>query len=195
MLRCERDNSFNDFEYNFLIVSISDVCAALLHIGADVTAKDTNHRTALHYAAEAGKARTVEALLSVSSFASELEAQDHDNETSLHLASRNGHVEVIKLLLRKGADVTVLNIKGMTSLDIAIQNRRSEVAQCFVLHDRYIYKILCFLKKEKALPYMDYEGIHHFMGCGLWDIVLRKFFLSLNVLLKERVYFLAKRMR
>ena len=113
----------------FQINPPSDVCATLLHIGADVTARDSNRRTPLHCASETGRDRAVEVLLSITNVTSELEAQDNKNDTPLHLASRNGHAAVVELLLKKGADVMTRNNKGMTSLDVAIQERRGEVAK------------------------------------------------------------------
>ena len=66
----------------------------------------------------------------------ELTAQDNKQATPLHLASGKGHAEVVELLLKQGADVMARDEKGMTPLDVAIQETREEVARRFVQHER-----------------------------------------------------------
>ena len=46
----------------------------------------------------------------------------------LHIASRRGHLGVVKLLLRRGADVDVLNNVGRSAAELALENGQAEVA-------------------------------------------------------------------
>jgi serine/threonine-protein phosphatase 6 regulatory ankyrin repeat subunit B len=48
--------------------------------------------------------------------------------TPLHAASRRGHLGVVKLLLRRGADVNVLNKANKTAAELALENGKTEVA-------------------------------------------------------------------
>jgi len=47
----------------------------------------------------------------------------------LHAASRRGHLGVVKLLLRRGADVDMLNKAGRTAAELASENGQAEVAK------------------------------------------------------------------
>jgi len=47
----------------------------------------------------------------------------------LHAASRRGHLGVVKLLLRRGADVDVLNKANRTAAELASDNGQAEVAK------------------------------------------------------------------
>lgn len=47
--------------------------------------------------------------------------------TALHLACSNGHIETAKLLLAYGADPTTINNRGLSCLDIAIENNQNEI--------------------------------------------------------------------
>ena len=49
--------------------------------------------------------------------------------TPLHLACSNGHVETAKLLLARGADPTAINNRGLSCLDIAIENNQNEIGK------------------------------------------------------------------
>jgi ankyrin repeat protein len=54
---------------------------------------------------------------------------DSNGCTVLHAASRRGHLGVVKLLLRRGADVDVLNKAGSSPAELALENGQAEVAE------------------------------------------------------------------
>ena len=55
---------------------------------------------------------------------------------SLHTASELGQVQAVTLLLDAGAKLTH-NESGKSFLDMAIENKHSEVATAAIKHDRY----------------------------------------------------------
>ena len=73
-----------------------------------VKVKDHLERTALHMAAYAGHASTVELLLAFDAHHSALAC---DATMPLHFAAQNGHIEVCKLLLKAGAKVNARGTK------------------------------------------------------------------------------------
>ena len=54
---------------------------------------------------------------------------DSNGWTVLHAASRNGHLGVVKLLLRRGADVDVLDKDGRSAAELASGNDQADVAK------------------------------------------------------------------
>jgi ankyrin repeat protein len=54
---------------------------------------------------------------------------DGNGWTALHAASHSGHLEVVKLLLRRGADVDILNKANKTAAELASENGKAEVAR------------------------------------------------------------------
>ena len=80
---------------------------AFLERGIDINAKDTNNRTALHYAAEEGHKKIVELLLA---HGADLNASTSYGRTAAELAMSRGHTEIVKLLVSKGADISPLHL-------------------------------------------------------------------------------------
>lgn len=78
----------------------SDCIGLLINRRADVNAKDTKRRTALHKAALWGYADTVSLLLTNGAI---INAKDGKGYTALHRAASAGKEEVTELLLNKGA--------------------------------------------------------------------------------------------
>ena len=54
--------------------------------------------------------------------------------TPLHYAAANGHKEIAELLIEKGADVKAKDEGGKTPLDVAIQLKRTELADLLRKH-------------------------------------------------------------
>lgn len=73
-------------------------------------------RTALHYAAEQGFPKVIQAILGRKVVIDEL---DREKNTPLHLATRKGHKECVQILLNHGADVLAEDMGGKLPLDIA----------------------------------------------------------------------------
>jgi hypothetical protein len=85
---------------------------------------DSGGRTALHYAAGAGRDKVVSKLLEVGAYPNILNTVEC---TPLHYAAQNGHVEAVKILLDKGADRTIVDKYGQTPSALAVQEDLIEV--------------------------------------------------------------------
>ncbi|MFT5588947.1 MAG: ankyrin repeat protein [Bradyrhizobium sp.] len=72
--------------------------------------------TALHYAAAVGANDIVQLLLDRYAY---IDAGSPNRTTPIMMAARGGHILTVKLLLDAGADVTLRNDAGMTSIDLA----------------------------------------------------------------------------
>ncbi|MBN1938831.1 MAG: ankyrin repeat domain-containing protein [Candidatus Aminicenantes bacterium] len=81
-----------------------------------IALKDGEGRTALHHAAEAGKAAAVEFLLGLGASASAVDAQ---TRTPLHAAAYKGDAASVKLLLAAGAALEAREIRERTPLYLA----------------------------------------------------------------------------
>ncbi|XP_032238212.2 transient receptor potential cation channel subfamily A member 1 [Nematostella vectensis] len=105
------------------------LCKFLVGAGADVSTKDSSRWTPLHHAAGAGHVRTVETLMRATNigFSYSLEAEDWRGNTPLMTAAGRGRDRVVQVLIQHKADVTARNAKGMTALDIAIENANATV--------------------------------------------------------------------
>jgi hypothetical protein len=55
----------------------------------------------------------------VEQLGADVNARDHEGNTAVHHAASRGDLEMIKYLASKGADVTVLNREGQTTVDMA----------------------------------------------------------------------------
>ena len=79
---------------------------SLLSRGADVNAKDSTGRTALHWATL--RDRTEVATMLVAAGA-DVNAKTPTGDTALHMAASQGRLEIAQLLIGKGADVSPRN--------------------------------------------------------------------------------------
>ncbi|CBJ48667.1 ankyrin repeat protein [Ectocarpus siliculosus] len=97
----------------------------LVGAGADIQARDTSGSRPLHWAAEEA---SPEASLALLNLGAEVNAQTISGETALHYAAaavgqRHGSAQVVDLLLRWGADETIVSKQGETAAD-SIGTRR-----------------------------------------------------------------------
>ncbi|CAN0319939.1 unnamed protein product, partial [Ectocarpus fasciculatus] len=96
----------------------------LVGAGADIEARDMSGSRPLHRAAagEHYRRASPEASLALLNLGAEVNAQaDYNGETALHnaaeVAGRPGSVQVVDLLLRWGADETIVSKRGKTAAD------------------------------------------------------------------------------
>ena len=98
----------------------------LLDQGANVNARDSKEKTALHRAAQAGFIKIINLLLK---HGAEVNAQDEKGETPLFDAVRAGRKNAIELLLKKGADANLENKLGQNVLLIAQRSKKTEAKE------------------------------------------------------------------
>jgi ankyrin repeat protein len=54
-------------------------------------------------------------------------ARQQHGWTPLHAAAQNGNLEIIEILLQNGADPSIKNEEGVTALDLARKQNRTDV--------------------------------------------------------------------
>jgi len=97
-----------------------DVVQELLVRGADLTMVNHSRATALHIAAHSHNTEILgEIIEELLAERENLNAQDDHGRTALHQAAEGGYEHAIELLLRKGADPTILDDDMHTAADLA----------------------------------------------------------------------------
>ena len=95
--------------------------------GADVTASDSDGRTALIWASRNGHTGIVTTLLEYVEEGTDVNAKDDHGDTSLHFASENRDTGTVAILLDAGADVNAKDDHGDTSLHFASYYGHTEI--------------------------------------------------------------------
>ena len=80
--------------------------------------------TALHYASTNGHDQLVEYLLKCGAY---VDPESPNRTTALMMAVRGGHIKVINLLLKNGADLSLVNSAGLSAIDFAEQNNQKDI--------------------------------------------------------------------
>jgi len=93
--------------------------------------EDDCNKTALHFAATNGYAKTVAFLLRIGA---EPDPLSFDLWTPMHYAAENGHAEVIIVLLNHGADPNIKNETSQTPAHLAAVYDHPQCFQVFVQH-------------------------------------------------------------
>jgi ankyrin repeat protein len=102
----------------------ASIVRALLDAGADILAKDANHKTALHWSGDSGTPDVVRMLLDEGS---DVSALNIDDRTPLVFAAANGHLEAVKILIEAGADINKQDIHGNAPVAFAAHYRHRHV--------------------------------------------------------------------
>ncbi len=96
------------------------VAKLLIKYGANVDAQDNIGGTPLHEAAENGHAKMAGFLISKgANINAKTTNMFEQNKTPLHYASHGCKLGVVRLLVKKKADLSIVNGKGKTALEIA----------------------------------------------------------------------------
>jgi uncharacterized protein len=101
----------------------TDVVKRLIERGADVNKPGW---TPLHYAATRGHLDIMYLLLENHAY---IDASSPNESTPLMMAALYGTPSAVKLLLESGADPTIKNSVGMTAIDFAHRDKRTESAE------------------------------------------------------------------
>jgi predicted RNA-binding protein YlqC (UPF0109 family) len=96
----------------------ADIVRKLLRANADLSVRDEDGWSALHFAAYHGGTNIVEMLLDAKA---DVSVQNNVGWTALHLAVEMGDKESVKMLLDAKADVSVQNNDGWTALHLAVE--------------------------------------------------------------------------
>ena len=116
-----------------------EMARLLVEQGADVSARNDDSWTALHYAAlrsfdGADEPQLIIAQLLIAHGA-EVDAKNAGS-TALHLAARNRNVEIVRALIEGGAAVDLVQEDGWTALLIAAKFMYLEVARVLIVEGR-----------------------------------------------------------
>ena len=105
--------------------------SALIAAGVDVDARNANNNnTALHLAADAGRAAMVSLLIQATA---SLNVKNNAGNTPLHLSAEAGHVAVVSLLIQATASLNVKNnTYGDTPLHVAAFNGRAAIVDALI---------------------------------------------------------------
>lgn len=98
----------------FFMPKIMEILKILVENGADIDKQDSNHRTALHFAADAPVGTSTEALRYLIVQGADVNVQDIDGNTPLIVAAANKNKEAVDLLIAGGSDKTIRNNIGAT---------------------------------------------------------------------------------
>lgn len=102
----------------------------LIEKGANISLKNCDGDSALHWAAYTGRDEMIPILLE--SRPEEIEARNQEGNTPLHIASFRGHTDFVRDLLDRGADVNALSSSGWTALHYAIKSNQRSVAELLI---------------------------------------------------------------
>jgi ankyrin repeat protein len=102
-----------------------DLLKLLIRNGADLDAQDSQGRRPVHLAAERGRHKVMEFMLTQKV---DLAAVDNEGLTALHLAAGRGNVETLVLLTSAGAALNIKDKAGRTPLRLAQENNKHETA-------------------------------------------------------------------
>lgn len=104
----------------------TDELIRLLQGGRPPNLPDDKGETALHYAAQLGDQRMVEALLY---YKASIDPRDQFGDTPLHWAAQRGNVAILQMLIDAKAAVDPQNRQGITPLMMAAQAGQAQAVR------------------------------------------------------------------
>ncbi|WP_439182019.1 ankyrin repeat domain-containing protein [Carboxylicivirga taeanensis] len=122
-------NATDDNQHSALMLAAYNghhhIISVLLEKGAKVDAVDGVNRTALMFASTGPFTQAVETLIQAGA---NLNATDSEEQwTPVMMAASEGQLDVVKLLVAHGADLSMVDVDGESSLDFAQSNGHQEV--------------------------------------------------------------------
>ncbi|KAL0219904.1 hypothetical protein P9112_005557 [Eukaryota sp. TZLM1-RC] len=119
------------------IRGFEDITNLLLQHNANISIRDYDGYSPLHYAAQEGHTTTVRALLTHPDINLSLTDSTEVEDTALHLAARHGHLGVLSEILSSELtlhDVDQVNTLGQTALHIASASGNPSTVRVLLLH-------------------------------------------------------------
>jgi ankyrin repeat protein len=107
------------------------VVKMLLDRGVKADARDSNGRSAAHWASVSGHGSVISLL---QEYGSDLDSKDVDYMTPLLLAATYGHSDTVLQLIKIGADMEVRDNNGRTALQIAAANGHEAAVRVLLEH-------------------------------------------------------------
>jgi ankyrin repeat protein len=134
----------------------------LISKGVDVKAAGNEGFTAVHLAAESGRARMVALLIEKGA---DKNAASEDGRTPLHMAAIHGRVEVVKALVEKKADVNLKTKHGDTPAGEAVTFNFFETLKLLVeagaaLDDSMIYDAISNGRRQSVRAEKNEDGTY-----------------------------------
>jgi ankyrin repeat protein len=117
-------------------------------------AQDKDGETCFAIACAKGFLNVVEFFLKDKKLKSFLEFVDNNSNTCLHVATYNGHFSIAQILLDNGVNVTAVNEKNLSALDISCRKGFFEISKILISY--YATMDEC----ESPLQTACYEGIY-----------------------------------
>ncbi len=92
----------------------------------DLTTRDSQGLTALHYAAKEGSLACLKILMTAAP--TMLDVQANDGETPLYVAAQNNQLAIVQLLLKEKANLNLVTKHGMNILMCALHHKHEQIA-------------------------------------------------------------------
>lgn len=120
----DQNNEGNDVYLLAAIKGYTKVCQLLVQKNLfDAKSVNSERNTAIHEAAKHGHSELLDILISID--LSILNKQNAEGDTALHLASKFNHSEAAVVLLRRKANVTIMNNDMKTPLDLVASEEKN----------------------------------------------------------------------
>lgn len=166
----------------------------------DANTYDSQHNSALHFAANNNNKILVEALIN---YKHDINAQNSSGDTPLTIAMSLGHTLCAQYLIANGADISLQNKKGRNALHYAASNGNLNLVQTinkkgyflttpdgngllpldFAIYNNHLSTVKYFIESLKMTGYNPYvplpSSLHHAAATGKVDIV--RYFLERNI--------------
>ena len=130
-----------------------------------VLAQNKDGETCFAIACTKGFLNIVEYFLKDKKWKTFLEIVDNNANTCLHLATMNGHFTIASLLLDSGINVTAVNDKNLSALDISCRKGYFEISKILISY--YATMDEC----DSPLQTACYEGAHEVVTLLLQKVI------------------------
>ncbi|XP_069057545.1 B-cell lymphoma 3 protein isoform X1 [Pleurodeles waltl] len=145
-----------------VITKQPEVAQLLVRHRASPMALDRNGQTSIHLACEHGSLQCLQALISQSQEALDLETRNYEGFTPLHVAVETSDSDLVLFLLHQGADIDAVDIKsGRSPLTHAVDNNSMDMVSLLIRNGANV----------NSQTYSGNTALHSASGRGLLDIV------------------------